>query len=156
MNGVLTKGIELGYKTSGAGETYTKVAGLQSIPDIGGAPEQLDITTFDDTMMHYMNGLKDVGSMEFTFLYDKQDNASSNFQTLCGLGFPLLNLKVPRLINPEICPDVPSVAKFKYASDINFIFSLSSILITLILYHLYLIIHIMCSYVLALLLCFLL
>ena len=71
MNGVLTKGIELGYKTSGAGETYTKVAGLQSIPDIGGAPEQLDITTFDDTMMHYMNGLKDVGSMEFTFLYDK-------------------------------------------------------------------------------------
>ena len=85
MNGVLTKGIELGYKTSGAGETYTKVAGLQSIPDIGGAPEQLDITTFDDTMMHYMNGLKDVGSMEFTFLYDKQDNASSNFQTLCGL-----------------------------------------------------------------------
>lgn len=85
MNGVLTKGIELGYKTSGAGETYTKVAGLQSIPDIGGAPEQLDITTFDDAMMHYMNGLKDVGSMEFTFLYDKQDNASSNFQTLCGL-----------------------------------------------------------------------
>ena len=85
MNGVLTKGIELGYKTSGAGETYTKVAGLQSIPDIGGAPEQIDITTFDDTMMHYMNGLKDVGSMEFTFLYDKQDNASSNFQTLCGL-----------------------------------------------------------------------
>ena len=41
--------------------------------------------TFDDSMMHYMNGLKDVGSMEFTFLYDKQDNASSNFQTLCGL-----------------------------------------------------------------------
>ena len=85
MNGVLTKGIELGYKTSGAGETYTKVAGLQSIPDIGGAPEQIDITTFDDTMMHYMNGLKDVGSMEFTFLYDKQDNASSNYQTLCKL-----------------------------------------------------------------------
>ena len=85
MNGVLTKRIELGYKTSGAGETYTKVAGLQSIPDIGGAPEQLDITTFDDTMMHYMNGLKDVGSMEFTFLFDGDDNASSNYQTLCGL-----------------------------------------------------------------------
>ena len=85
MNGVLTKGIELGYKTSGAGETYSKVAGLQSIHDIGGAPEQIDITTLDDAMTHYMNGLKDVGSMEFTFLYDKQDNASSNFQTLCGL-----------------------------------------------------------------------
>ena len=85
MNGVLTKGIELGYKTSGAGDTYTKVAGLQSIPDIGGAPEQLDITTFDDAMMHYMNGLKDVGSMEFTFLYDADDKAASNFQTLCGL-----------------------------------------------------------------------
>ena len=85
MQGVLTKRIELGYKTSGSGETYTKIAGLQEFPDIGGAPEQIDITTLDDAMMHYMNGLKDVGSMEFTFLYDKQDNASSNYQVLCGL-----------------------------------------------------------------------
>ena len=85
MQGVLTKGIELGYKTSGSGETYTKIAGLQEFPDIGGAPEQIDITTLDDAMMHYMNGLKDVGSMEFTFLYDKQDNATSNYQILCGL-----------------------------------------------------------------------
>lgn len=85
MQGVLTKGIELGYKTSSSGETYTKIAGLQEFPDIGGAPEQIDITTLDDAMMHYMNGLKDVGAMEFTFLYDKQDNASSNYQILCGL-----------------------------------------------------------------------
>ena len=85
MQGVLTKGIELGYKTSGAGDTYTKIAGLQEFPDIGGAPEQIDITTLDDAMMHYMNGLKDVGTMEFTFLFDKQDNASSNYQILCGL-----------------------------------------------------------------------
>ena len=85
MTGVLTKRIELGYKTSGSGETYTKIAGLQEFPDIGGAPEQIDITTLDDAMMHYMNGLKDVGSMEFTFLFDKQDNASSNYQILCGL-----------------------------------------------------------------------
>lgn len=85
MNGVLTKGVELGYKTSGAGATYTKIAGLQEFPDIGGAPEQIDITTFDDAMMHYMNGLKDNGTMEFTFLYDKEDKSTSNFQVLCGL-----------------------------------------------------------------------
>ena len=85
MKGVLTKNVELGYKKSGAGDTYTKIAGLKSIPDIGGAPEQLDITTFDDAMMHYMNGLKDVGSMEFVFLFDGDDNANSNFQTLCKL-----------------------------------------------------------------------
>ena len=86
MQGVLTKRIELGYKTkTTVGDTYTKIAGLQEFPDIGGAPEQIDITTLDDTMMHYMNGLKDVGSMEFTFLYDKQDNANSNYQTLCKL-----------------------------------------------------------------------
>lgn len=85
MQGVLTKRIELSYKTTGAGDTYTKIAGLQEFPDIGGAPEQIDITTLDDTMMHYMNGLKDVGAMEFTFLYDKQDNANSNYQTLCKL-----------------------------------------------------------------------
>ena len=52
---------------------------------MGGAPEQIDITTFDDAMMHYMNGLKDAGTLEFTFLYDKQDNSSSNYQVLCGL-----------------------------------------------------------------------
>ena len=84
MNGVLTKGIELGYKKSGE-QTYTKLDGLQEFPDIGGAPEQIDITTLDDSMMHYMNGLKDAGSMEFTFLFDKKDNAESNFQVLCGL-----------------------------------------------------------------------
>lgn len=85
MNGVLTKGVELGYKTSGAGETYTKIAGLQSFPDIGGAPDQIDITTLDDAMMHYMNGLKDAGSMEFTFLFDKENKSTSNYQVLCGL-----------------------------------------------------------------------
>lgn len=85
MNGVLTKRVELGYKTADAGDTYTKIAGLQEFPDIGGAPEQIDITTLDDAMMHYMNGLKDAGSMEFTFLYDKNDTANSNFQVLCGL-----------------------------------------------------------------------
>ena len=85
MNGVLTKGVELGYKAAGAGETYTKIPGLQSFPDIGGAPEQIDITTLDDSMMHYMNGLKDNGTMEFTFLYDAADSSTSNFQILCGL-----------------------------------------------------------------------
>ena len=84
MNGVLTKSITLGYKNSTA-SSYAVIAGLKEIPDIGGAPEQIDITTFDDAMMHYMNGLKDVGSMEFTFLYDKEDKATSNFQVLCGL-----------------------------------------------------------------------
>lgn len=84
MQGVLTKGIELGYKAD-SGSTYTKIPGLKEFPDMGGAPEQIDITTFDDAMMHYMNGLKDAGTLEFTFLYDKQDNASSNYQVLCGL-----------------------------------------------------------------------
>lgn len=84
MQGVLTKGIELGYKAASA-DTYTKIPGLKEFPDMGGAPEQIDITTFDDAMMHYMNGLKDAGTLEFTFLYDKQDNATSNYQVLCGL-----------------------------------------------------------------------
>ena len=85
MQGVLTKGIELGYKAESSGSTYTKIPGLKEFPDMGGAPEQMDITTFDDAMMHYMNGLKDAGTLEFTFLYDKQDNSTSNYQVLCGL-----------------------------------------------------------------------
>lgn len=85
MNGVLSKGVELSYKSTGAGDTYTKIPGLQEFPDIGGAPEQIDITTLDDAMMHYMNGLKDNGNMEFTFLYDANDTSTSNYQVLCGL-----------------------------------------------------------------------
>lgn len=85
MKGVLTKDIELGYKTSSSTSTYTKIAGLREIPDIGGSPEQIDITTFESTMMEYMNGLKDSGLLEFTFLYDGNDNSTSNFQVLCGL-----------------------------------------------------------------------
>lgn len=84
MQGVLTKGIELGYKADSA-STYTKIPGLKEYPDMGGVPEQIDITTFDDAMIHYMNGLKDSGTLEFTFLFDKEDNATSNYQVLCGL-----------------------------------------------------------------------
>ena len=46
MQGVLTKGIELGYKAD-SGSTYTKIPGLKEFPDMGGAPEQIDITTFE-------------------------------------------------------------------------------------------------------------
>lgn len=84
MDGVLTKGVTLSYKKSGETD-YTMIHGLQEFPDIGGAPEQIDITTLEDGMMHYMNGLKDNGTMEFIFLYDKNDTSTSNFQVLCAL-----------------------------------------------------------------------
>lgn len=47
----------------------TSIPGLQSIPSLGGEPERVDITTLSDTQRHYLNGVKDYGELEFTFLY---------------------------------------------------------------------------------------
>ena len=47
----------------------TEIEGLQSIPSLGGEPERVDITTLSDESRHYLNGIKDYGELEFTFLY---------------------------------------------------------------------------------------
>ena len=59
----------------------TKVENLQEFPDLGGAAEQVDVTTLADGAYMYINGIKDYGSLEFTFLYDNSA-ATSNYQVL--------------------------------------------------------------------------
>lgn len=54
---------------------------LQSAPEIGGTPEKIDVTTLDDTAKRYINGVKDYGDLEFTFLYDA-DQEDSSFKQL--------------------------------------------------------------------------
>ncbi|EOH94845.1 phage tail tube protein [Enterococcus pallens] len=67
--GLLSKGTKLGYK-SGGGATYTDVKGLQTTPELGGDPEQVEVTDLSDSKKRYISGLQDVDTLEFTVLYD--------------------------------------------------------------------------------------
>lgn len=66
--GLLSKDTKLGMKTTGS--TFKDLEGLQSVPEIGGDPEQVDVTTLVDATKKYIAGIQDMDSLEFTFLYD--------------------------------------------------------------------------------------
>lgn len=68
--GLLTKGTALSMK-SGSESGFTEIEGLQAVPEIGGDPEQVDVTTLKDANKKYISGIQDMDSLEFTFLYDK-------------------------------------------------------------------------------------
>ena len=68
--GLLTKDTTLSMK-AGSESTFAEIEGLQAVPEIGGDPEQVDITTLKDANKKYISGIQDMDSLEFTFLYDK-------------------------------------------------------------------------------------
>ncbi len=72
--GILSKDVE--FYLDG-----TKVENLQEFPDLGGAAEQVDVTTLADGNYVYINGIKDFGTLEFTFLYDNSGQ-TSNYRVL--------------------------------------------------------------------------
>lgn len=74
--GILSKGITL---TVGA----TVLTDLQEMPEIGGSPEQVEVTTLDDSAKRNINGIKDYGDLVFKFLYD--NTAESSYRVLQGL-----------------------------------------------------------------------
>jgi hypothetical protein len=72
--GILSKDVEFWLDNA-------KVENLQEFPDLGGAADQVDVTTLADGAYMYINGIKDYGSLEFTFLYDNSA-ATSNYRVL--------------------------------------------------------------------------
>lgn len=80
--GLLSLGATLSYSASGG--TFTVLSGLQEIPEIGGTPEKVEVTTLADDTKRYINGIKDFGDLAFTFLYDNAD-ATASFRVLQGL-----------------------------------------------------------------------
>lgn len=83
MAGILSKGITLGYAV-GLTDNYTIIENLQSCPNLGGAAEKVDVTTLADGNYKYINGIKDFGDLEFTFLYDNSGE-TSNYRIVRGL-----------------------------------------------------------------------
>jgi len=61
---------------SSDGSSYSKLLDIDSFPDLGSAPEQIDVTTLTDTMRHYINGVEDTGSLEFTAFFDQATYAT--------------------------------------------------------------------------------
>lgn len=82
--GILSKGIQLGYKASASATSYTVLPDLQSIPDLGGSVEKVEVTTLADGAKRYIQGIKDYGDLEFVFLYDNSATTSS-YRVLRGL-----------------------------------------------------------------------
>ena len=69
---MLANGATLGYTTSysSSSMSYTNIAGLKEIPEIGVEPEKVENTVLTDTVKHYEQGIGDPGDMAFTFKWD--------------------------------------------------------------------------------------
>lgn len=89
MSGILSKGITFEiyeYSTLTNSSVYPiegkgLIAGLMEIPDLGGTPEKVDVTTLADGSYKYINGLADYGDLAFKFLYDNSTK-DSNYRIL--------------------------------------------------------------------------
>jgi len=66
----------ISYSTIGSADT-TPIDYLMEVPEIGAAPEKIDITTLGDSVKKYIPGTKDYGDLVFKFLYDNTDEHSN-------------------------------------------------------------------------------
>lgn len=108
MAGILSKGITLGYAV-GSTETYTVIENLQACPNLGGAAEKVDVTTLADGNYKYINGIKDFGDLEFTFLYDNSGE-TSNYRIVRGLE------EDGEMVNWEV--SFPDGTKFHFSGEV--------------------------------------
>lgn len=68
--GTSTEGVKISVSDSASG-TFVEIPDLQEVPEMGGDPEQIDVTTLKDKVKRSIPGIKDLGDLAFTFLYSK-------------------------------------------------------------------------------------
>lgn len=83
MSGILSKDTTLSYKATSGG-TYTEIDLLMEVPELGGDPEKVDVTTLADGVKKSIPGVRDLGDLAFKFLYDNE-TATSNYRVLKGI-----------------------------------------------------------------------
>ncbi|MBE1554806.1 phage tail tube protein [Sporosarcina limicola] len=83
MPGLLSKDTTLSVK-SGTGGAYKVLEHLMEVPEMGGDPEKVEVTTLSDGVKKYINGVKDLGDLSFKFLYDNE-KVDSNYRVLKAL-----------------------------------------------------------------------
>lgn len=69
--GTSSAGAKISYSATKGAPSYTEIPDLQEIPELGGDPEKIDVTTLKDTVKRSIPGVKDLGDLTFKFLYDK-------------------------------------------------------------------------------------
>lgn len=62
-------------KANGA-SAFEKLVDITSIPDLGGAPDQIDVTTLSDKQTRNINGIQSISALEFGAWYNKTDYAA--------------------------------------------------------------------------------
>lgn len=82
MAGVSTVETKLSYKIGNA--PFKELDFPQEVPELGGEPEKIDVTTLKDKVKKYIPGVRDLGDLAFKFLYDNA-TANSNYRILRGL-----------------------------------------------------------------------
>lgn len=50
--------------------SYEKLVDISGYPDLGGKPEQIDVTTLSDKMNVYVDGIQKLEALEFDSFYD--------------------------------------------------------------------------------------
>ena len=73
----------------GSGSTYSKLVDIKEFPDLGGAPDTIDVTTLSDPSQVLLPDIEKPGQMEFVANYSDDDYA-----TLKALEGTELNLAV--------------------------------------------------------------
>ena len=73
---------KLSYKVGSA--AFEEIPHLMEVPDLGGTPEKIDVTTLADKSKRYIPGIIDYGDLVFKFLYDNE-NEDANFRMFKGL-----------------------------------------------------------------------
>lgn len=61
------------YKATSSATSYTKLIDIKSFPDMGGEPENIDVTTLSDKIRKYTPGVQDLSSFQFEANYIAAD-----------------------------------------------------------------------------------
>ena len=59
--------------------TYKKLYGLSTVPEMGGTPEQIDVTNLEDSIKRSILGIQDTGTLDFEF-YATEDETDTSSQ----------------------------------------------------------------------------
>ena len=76
QQGILSLNTKMFMKRTSDGD-FVELKNLQETPDIGAEPETVETTTLANASRIYIAGLKDYGSLAFTFLLDTNQDDSS-------------------------------------------------------------------------------
>ena len=80
MNRMTANNTKISYKLNSA-SSFTELEYLMEVPEFGGAPEKIDVTTLSDKVKKYVPGIKDLGDLVFKFLYDNSSE-TANYRVL--------------------------------------------------------------------------